>query len=199
MDTVDASIVFLPRFTTLVGTASFATAPVDCSSFTGAQFQVWRGDAVGGDEEAFQLYLEESLDGISWVLGPSTPAAITIPANDPRFFSYSFRLRWFRLRVALDATMVTCWAEGLLRGGGAGMWPVAGGMSAGAGAVVDRWGNAGGVPSAVAAGASRGGGGGRRPPLRMGFNPLDPGGAYHMMMWELEKNAALIDPDGTDG
>jgi hypothetical protein len=181
MDTVDASIVFLPRFTTLVsgGSTSFATAPLDVSAFTGAQFQVWRGAVQGGSGEEFQLYLEESLDGLSWVLGPSTPAAITIPANDPRFFSYSFRLRWFRLRAVVSGSLVTCWAEGLLRGGGSGAWPVAAGSGA---AVVDRFGNAaGGIPAAAAAGAGAAGPGGHAPSRRLipsARDPRDPSIAY---------------------
>jgi hypothetical protein len=122
-ETVDASIVFLPRLTTLVGSTGsvFTTLPLDVSQFSGVQFQVWRGPMSGG---TFDLYLEESLDAQNWVLGPSTPTPFDFTSEMTKFFSYSFRLRWFRLRIHATG-IVTCWAEGLLRGGGAGAWPSA--------------------------------------------------------------------------
>jgi hypothetical protein len=127
---VDAAIVFLPRWTTLVGASSFSSLPLDCTRFGSAQFQLWRGPLRGTDSPTFLAYLEESLDAQNWVLGPSTPTGYD-PASDdptlvrPKLFSYGFRLRWFRVRVVLGGTdpVVTCWAEGLLRdGGGGGAW-----------------------------------------------------------------------------
>lgn len=129
MADVDAAIVFLPRFTTLVGASSFTTLPLDVSRFGSAQFQLWRGP-LRGTAPTFLAYLEESLDAEHWVLGPSTPTGYD-PATDdptlvrPKLFSYGFRLRWFRIRVELGGVdpAVTCWAEGLLRdGGGGGAW-----------------------------------------------------------------------------
>lgn len=143
MAAVDATIVFLPRFTTLAGEEEFTTAPLDVSRFEGAQFEVWRGPIRGGTG-TFKVYLEESLDAQTWVLGPSTPAGYEVAQGESKFFSYSFRLRWFRVRVALTGSnsVVTCWAEGLLRGGGGGLWTLpatsagaAGGLLAGAGIV----------------------------------------------------------------
>jgi hypothetical protein len=126
MSNVDAGVVFLPRFTTLVGATQFTTAPVDVSQQGGVQFQIWRGPIrSSGGTPALNQYLEESLDARTWVLGPATPAPITVEEDDLRFCSYSFRLRWFRLRFALTGTnpMVSCWAEGLLRGAdGSGVW-----------------------------------------------------------------------------
>ena len=118
MAEVDAAIVFLPRFTTLVGASSFTSLPLDVSRFGSAQFQLWRGP-LRGTTPTFLAYLEESLDAENWVLGPSTPTGYD-PATDdptltrPKLFSYGFRLRWFRLRVE-PASNVTCWAEGILR------------------------------------------------------------------------------------
>ena len=129
MAAVDASIIFLPRFTTLVGsgnyseTFDFPTLPLDVSGHGGAQFQVWRSPMSGG---TFKLFFEESLDADKWVLGASIPTGIDLNADETKFFSYGFRLRWFRLRVQLTGAawpIVTCWAEGLLRGGGGGAWP----------------------------------------------------------------------------
>jgi hypothetical protein len=136
MPGVDASIVFLPRFTALVGAADFATAPLAVSEQGGAQFQVWRGPIrTASGPGTFTLYLEESLDAQTWALGPSAAQAITVAENSPLFLSYSFRLRWFRLRVTLGGSspMVSCWAEGLLRGGEGPMWgsPVLAGTAAG--------------------------------------------------------------------
>jgi hypothetical protein len=118
----ESSIVLLPRFTSLygeaVGTREFTTLPLDVSRFGSAQFQFWRGPilyAEGGS--SFYVALEESLDAENWALGASAPTDIELPANQALFFSYAFRLRWFRLRAkfATNGGMVTCWAEGLLR------------------------------------------------------------------------------------
>lgn len=127
---VDASIVFAPRFTTLVGAKAVTTLALDVSGFTGAQFQVWRGPirvSTPGSEQ-FSIEFEESLDTETWVLGPSTPQSFVISENQVHFFSYNFRLRWFRLKMTLAGTgpMVSMWAEGLLRGGGGGAWPTQG-------------------------------------------------------------------------
>lgn len=125
METVDAGLVFLQRFTTLVGAAEFTTAPVDVSGQGGTQFQVWRGPIrTSSGAGTLDLYLEESLDAQAWALGPSTPAAIPLASGATQFVSYSFRLRWFRLRFSLGGSnpMVSCWAEGILRGGEGGAW-----------------------------------------------------------------------------
>jgi len=123
MSSVDATIVFFPRFTTLAGAATFTTAPLDVSRFDGAQFQVWLGDMDGVSPVA-TLYFEESLDAQTWVLGPQTPEGFVLDEGLAKFFSYGFRLRWFRVRLVLTGSEViaTCWAEGLLRGGGGGAW-----------------------------------------------------------------------------
>ena len=141
METVDASIVFLPRYTTLVANLTthfeFTTLPLDVSRYSGAQFQIWRSPMSDG---TFKFFMEESLDAQKWVLGATAPEGHELASDDTKFCSYSFRLRWFRLRIRLEGTgtsIVTCWAEGLLRGGGFGVWP-------GAAAPL-----AGGVPSAT--------------------------------------------------
>ena len=140
MPAVDSSFVALPRFTTLAGEAMFTTLPMDVSSFGGAQFQVWRGEfrvTSPTPEPAFDVYFEESLDTDTWVRGPSAAEKFVIGENDLKFFSYNFRLRWFRLRIDVRGAnpIVTCWAEGLLRGGGDGLWkypygPPGGGIAA---------------------------------------------------------------------
>jgi hypothetical protein len=156
METVDAAIVFLPRFTTLVGSVNsatnfdFATLPLDVSRYSGVQFQIWRSPMSSG---SFAFFLEESLDAQTWVLGPAVPTAVSLVSDDTKFCSYNFRLRWFRLRVRLTggaSPIVSCWAEGLLRSGGSGVWPVAGAMPGGAAGV----GVAGGVPGRISATAA---------------------------------------------
>lgn len=124
---VEASLVLLPRFTTLAGATTFRTVPVDVSSYGGAQFQVWRGPfrtSSGTPTPTFKVQFEESLDTQSWALGPSIPGTYDVGEYETKFFSYSFRLRWFRLAVIVAGTgpLVTCWAEGILRGGGGGVW-----------------------------------------------------------------------------
>lgn len=50
---VDASIVFAPPFTTLVGAKTFTTLPLNVSEYARAQFQIWREPirvkTAGGD------------------------------------------------------------------------------------------------------------------------------------------------------
>jgi hypothetical protein len=128
MSAVDAGIVLLARPTTLIGATTFTTEPLDVSSYGSVEFQVWRGPIAGGGGPTILFYFEESLDAQTWALGPSAPTGYD-PANPvtggdptfdrPQFFSYGFRLRWFRIRVALTgaAPVVSCWAEGLLRDG----------------------------------------------------------------------------------
>lgn len=128
MSSVDAAIVFLPRFSTLAGATSFTTQPMDVSSYGGVQLQIWRGPfrtKSPSPTPQFTTYFEESLDTETWVLGPSAPGPYVIGEAEIKFFSYDFRLRWFRLRVEVagDEPIVSCWAEGLLRGGGGGAWP----------------------------------------------------------------------------
>lgn len=167
METVDAAIVFMPRFTTLVGSVTpatvfeFTTLPLDVSRYGGVQFQIWRSPMSSG---SFEFLLEESLDAQTWVLGPSTPSAFALTSDQTKFCSYNFRLRWFRLKVRLTggaSPIVTCWAEGLLRAGGSGVWPVPGAAPAG------------GRFSATAAGEV-GAAGPIRPPS--GPMPGEPGG-----------------------
>lgn len=119
----ESTIVFFPRFTTLVGGPSFVTQPLDVSQFASAQFQVW----VGGSSEAttdgtamFDLVLEESLDAEIWNPGPGPAKTYVCKYNKPRLFSVGFRFRWFRLRVQplegqSSVGIVTMWAEGILR------------------------------------------------------------------------------------
>ena len=129
MAAIDAGVVFLPRFTTLVGDTSFATAPLDVSRQGGVQFQVWRGPIrTSSGSGTLGILLQESFDGQTWSVpgggGPTAGSPTLIGEAGPAFFSYTFRLRWFRVVFDLNGTnpMVTCWAEGLLRGGGEGMW-----------------------------------------------------------------------------
>jgi hypothetical protein len=115
----DAAIVLFPKYTTLVSNDSnetdFTTTPIDVSRFGSAQFQLWRGPVLGS-ATSFKAFLEESLDGDTWSTPPGGLAAGYDPGeNASKMFSYAFRLRWFRLRVAFKGECVPLWAEGMLR------------------------------------------------------------------------------------
>ncbi len=116
MPQVQGSIAFLPRFTTLIGTTDFATAPIDVSNLNSVQLQIWRG-ALRGTTPMFAAYVEESLDAENWSQGPSASVGYDPGPGQAKFINYCFQLRWFRVRIHLTGTdpMVTCWAEGLLR------------------------------------------------------------------------------------
>lgn len=117
MSRAHPGVAFFPRFTTLVGATSFTTTPIDVSRLDSARLQLWRGD-LRGTAPTFALYLEESLDAENWVQGPGSSAAFDVSAaGQPKFLTYCFQLRWFRLRIELGggSPMVSCWVEGLLR------------------------------------------------------------------------------------
>ena len=111
MAAAESTIVFLPRFTMFAGAGEYITQPLDVSQFASAQFQFGRAVSAG----ELRLYLEESLDCVEWTLGASAPKGVVIASSKTKFFSYGFRLRWFRLRVMTTGDLVTCWAEGILR------------------------------------------------------------------------------------
>lgn len=115
----DAGLVLFPKFTTLVSTGSnetsFTTTPIDVSQFGSAQFQFWRGAIQTSSVGTFKIYLEESLDGDTWSSPPGGAGGYDPGENASKNFSYSFRFRWFRVRVDFQGDFVTCWAEGLLR------------------------------------------------------------------------------------
>jgi hypothetical protein len=129
MSAIDAGVVFVPRFTTLVGDKTFFTVPMDVSRQGGVQFQIWRGPVrTSSGTGSLSVVLQESLDAHTWSqpgnVGPTAGSPTLLLENAPHYFSYTFRLRWFRMGLVLSGTdpIVTCWAEGLLRGGGEGMW-----------------------------------------------------------------------------
>jgi hypothetical protein len=125
MASIDSQIVIFPRFTSLAGTGSFASAPIDVSGYGGLQLQVWFGEFINASGEShFKVHLEESLDAIVW----PDEARFTLDLDVSKtyattFLSFGFRLRWFRVRVEITGSpdlMATCWVEGILRAGGGG-------------------------------------------------------------------------------
>ena len=114
----DAALVLFPKFTSLVSNeaelTSFTSAPLDVSRFGSAQFQLWRGGMQGAGA-TFKAYLEESLDGDTWTTPPGGSGGFDPGQNGSKLFSYSFRLRWFRMRIDFTGECVSCWAEGVLR------------------------------------------------------------------------------------
>lgn len=126
MSGAESTITFFPKYTTLVAntdlvttSVDFSSLPLDVSRFGAAQMQVHRGALLNDIEpnsKYCEVFLEESLDAQEWMLGPSTPKPIPLYQDKVLYLSYSFRLRWFRMRVRItDARMTTLWAEGLLR------------------------------------------------------------------------------------
>ena len=129
MSAVDAGVVLLPRFTALAGNHDFETTPMEVSRQGGIQLQVWRGPIrTTSGPGTLGILMQESLDGLTWsqpgASGATAGSALLVPESAPLFLSWTFRLRWWKVTFVLSGTnpLVTCWAEGLLRGGGEGAW-----------------------------------------------------------------------------
>ena len=109
-------VLFLPKFSTLAGAASFTSVPLDVSALESIQIVAWRG-ALRGTDPTFQVILEESMDAEVWTAGAVAATGYDPGADTTKQLRYCFELRWFRVRVELGGTdpMVTCWVEGLMR------------------------------------------------------------------------------------
>lgn len=110
-----AALVLFPRFTTLVGASIYTSAPVDVADFSAAQFQLWRSKILGAGSNPFRAFLEESLDAEAWSGTGNSTRCFDPGENQRMIFNYTFRLRWFRIRIVTNSSLVTVWAEGLLR------------------------------------------------------------------------------------
>lgn len=126
MSGIESYVVFFPRFTTLaagVGAVSFTSIPLDVSQFGGVQMEAWMGEVLPyGGTSHFKIYLEESLDGTTWEDEMSTVYEFDqAHTYAGKFFSFGFRLRWFRVRLELtNINLVTTYVEGIMRAGGGG-------------------------------------------------------------------------------
>jgi hypothetical protein len=106
-------VVFLPRFTTLVGgPQNFYTAPMPISSYEGVTATFWQGPFVGGPAACLLQY-EESNDMETWFQCPGSPFPLPGVVGEVTVSSTLTRA-WFRLGIVqpVPATGFTCWVEG---------------------------------------------------------------------------------------
>lgn len=115
-------LVMAPRFTGYVGPGTYATAPLDVTTYAAAYFTLWRGPLVGdtGTGALFECWFEASHDALQWTrVFPVPPAAVITATNTATDVSTALTQRWFRMLVRLTADSsnvvgITCWASGLL-------------------------------------------------------------------------------------
>jgi hypothetical protein len=111
-------LVLVPRFTSYLGSAEYASVPLDVSAFSGGTATLWRGRLVGTGA-TFALYTETSHDGYVWSgypVGPGGPVPYDPGDDASTEVGLAFAHRWFRVRLVLGGTDpgVTCWLTGLL-------------------------------------------------------------------------------------
>lgn len=126
MSGAESALVLIPRFTSFVGEGERTSVPIDVSSYSSAQIELWRGPLFGSGDDTpakFRAYLEESLDGVTWQPPADVAHGYDPGAEKSAVLSHMFTMRWFRIRVKVDigsgfpptTPMVSCWAEGMLR------------------------------------------------------------------------------------
>lgn len=107
-------VVFVRRFTTLVGGGTFNTRPIDAAAFSSANITLWRGVNIG-TTPVLQFTFEDSVDGATW---EEIKDATEIEPSEatPTLVTFDVTKRWLRLSMALTGTDPgsTCWASGFL-------------------------------------------------------------------------------------
>ena len=116
-------LVLLPRFTTLMGSHSYSTVPLDVTPFSEAVVTVWRGLlGPAGGTAGLSFVFEESSDQDTWVMCSGTNVASDPGAEAQYVARATLKRRWLRLAVLLTGNspterrnvQVTSWAVGNL-------------------------------------------------------------------------------------
>ncbi len=111
-------IVFVPKFTSYVGTGNYRTSPIDVSAYSGGTFVAWRGPLVGDPATHPGLFvvIQDSEDENNWFdLAHADLDAVELDTVD-----ITLTRRWLRCNVQLhndtgtDPAAVTCWCVGSL-------------------------------------------------------------------------------------
>lgn len=108
-----APVVMLPRYSSFLGAGTYTTVPVNAEAYAKVTLTLWRGRMPGTDP-TFEASFQDSHDGVEWrdlngsPVDPGDETATTV--------RYDLERRWFRVKVAIDATGetagVSCWAVG---------------------------------------------------------------------------------------
>jgi hypothetical protein len=106
-------VVLVPRYTSLVGSGTWTTIPLNVEEYCKGTITLWRGRMPGSGPPTFTAYFEDSHDGVDWTpfdAGGEDPGA---DASD--IVRFDLVRRWLRVRIVLTGTNtgVSCWAAGL--------------------------------------------------------------------------------------
>jgi hypothetical protein len=101
-------LVLIPRYTSYVGANTFTTVPLAVSDYEQAHVTFWRGRCPG----SFAAVFETSHDALVWTNALGTTTITAVDTSDR--WDIPLDRRWFRIRIALGTTSITCWATGLL-------------------------------------------------------------------------------------
>lgn len=93
-------VMFFPRYTSVVGAASFASAPFQVRPFYKVALTAWRGTGI--DVTNFQVQPEVSLDMREWL--PLLGSAWTLDANEQESQSPFLSTEWMRIVIVLTGT-----------------------------------------------------------------------------------------------
>ncbi len=100
-------IVLIPRYTSYVGPSTFTTVPLEVTDYARACLTFFRGRCP----TSFAAVFEESHDAAAWTNALGTTIT-TVDTSDQ--LSIPLTKRWFRVRINLSTSPITCWASGLL-------------------------------------------------------------------------------------
>jgi hypothetical protein len=113
-------IVVFPRYTTLVGTTSVFTMPIDVREFGQANFVAWMGTGIGATPAEVEFKVQESADLSIW----NDIETITPSAGAETVADVTFDLPWLRVKATVSGADpgVSFWMTGELvrREGAAG-------------------------------------------------------------------------------
>lgn len=103
-------MVFFPRFTTITGSLTLETTPIDMLGFGAARMTFWRGETTGGSSPVVNFKVEQSADLTKW----AELLAVTDPGQDGTALEHIVPTqRYIRGTVTMsDNSTCTIWAVG---------------------------------------------------------------------------------------
>ena len=105
--------VLFPRYTGLLGAATYTSVPVNAESFSRVVLTLWRG-WMPGTSPTFTIDIQDSHDAEEWT--NLNTSAISTTDDGLTTVALDLSRRWLRAKVVLGGTdpAVSCWVAGFL-------------------------------------------------------------------------------------